>query len=291
MSIDRNYVDLKKFDALIERALARTYSAQDRFDNESDFKFELYHHLHQLKLNDHRLGNRMPGHPTCPLHVEAKAENGNPSKADLLVCNPVSRRPFNYAAELVIELKETLDSKALSTEVAKFTRYTGRGIRRLYLIPGNRTTLTESQKSTILSAYPRVARKLSILDRSMIQAKPLSPNPPKRVSIAAGAWVRDVSKWRCGYDVSAWVVLKVRGRDFGRQWRPTVAIWGEFDESAGNSGHPRSGPERSYGQDRLWCVRWSVVDTAVRPAEEWLAVWSVRDRTVFPRASAAGDAK
>ncbi len=118
-----------------------------------------------------------------------------------------------------------------------------------------------------------------------------SPNPPKRVSIAAGAWVRDVSKWRCGYDVSAWVVLKVRGRDFGRQWRPTVAIWGEFDESAGNSGHPRSGPERSYGQDRLWCVRWSVVDTAVRPAEEWLAVWSVRDRTVFPRASAAGDAK
>ncbi len=119
----------------------------------------------------------------------------------------------------------------------------------------------------------------------------LSPNPPKRVSIAAGAWVRDVSKWRCGYDVSAWVVLKVRGRDFGRQWRPTVAIWGEFDESAGNSGHPRSGPERSYGQDRLWCVRWSVVDTAVRPAEEWLAVWSVRDRTVFPRASAAGDAK
>ncbi len=119
----------------------------------------------------------------------------------------------------------------------------------------------------------------------------LTPNPPKRVSIAAGAWVRDVSKWRCGYDVSAWVVLKVRGRDFGRQWRPTVAIWGEFDESAGNSGHPRSGPERSYGQDRLWCVRWSVVDTAVRPAEEWLAVWSVRDRTVFPRASAAGDAK
>ncbi len=121
--------------------------------------------------------------------------------------------------------------------------------------------------------------------------KGFSPNPPKRVSIAAGAWVRDVSKWRCGYDVSAWVVLKVRGRDFGRQWRPTVAIWGEFDESAGNSGHPRSGPERSYGQDRLWCVRWSVVDTAVRPAEEWLAVWSVRDRTVFPRASAAGDAK
>ena len=119
----------------------------------------------------------------------------------------------------------------------------------------------------------------------------LSPNPPKRVSIAAGAWARDVSKWRCGYDVSAWVVLKVRGRDFGRQWRPTVAIWGEFDESAGNSGHPRSGPERPYGQDRLWCVRWSVVDTAVRPAEEWLAVWSVRDRTVFPRASAAGDAK
>ncbi len=126
---------------------------------------------------------------------------------------------------------------------------------------------------------------------TLTPALSLNPNPPKRVSIAAGAWVRDVSKWRCGYDVSAWVVLKVRGRDFGRQWRPTVAIWGEFDESAGNSGHPRSGPERSYGQDRLWCVRWSVVDTAVRPAEEWLAVWSVRDRTVFPRASAAGDAK
>ena len=118
----------------------------------------------------------------------------------------------------------------------------------------------------------------------------LSPNPPKRVNIVAGRWATDVSKWRCGYDVNAWVVLKVRGRDLdasgGPQWRLGASL-----TKLRATGHPRSGPERSYGQDRLWSMRWSVVEAAVRLAEEWLAVWSVRDRTVFARASAVGDAK
>ena len=171
MHIKRNYVDLRDFDRLIRKALSRTYASRDKFDNESDFKFELYHQLHQLEMNGHRLGNRMPGYPTCPLHVEAKPENGNPSKADLLVCNPASRNPFNYAAEVVIELKGTLNSKALRTEVEKFSKYTDTSIRKLYLIAGNRTTLTESQKSATLSDHPGVARKLTFLGREVIPAK------------------------------------------------------------------------------------------------------------------------
>ena len=184
MHIKRNYVAPREFDRLIRKALARAYASRDEFDNESDFKFELYHQLHQLEMNGHRLGDRMPGHPTCPLHVEAKAENGNPSKADLLVCNPANRKPFNYATEVVIELKETLNSKALRTEVDKFSKYTDPSIRKLYLISGNRTTLTENQKSAILSANPRVARKLTILDRSVIDTKPIGRRSSSRSKLS-----------------------------------------------------------------------------------------------------------
>lgn len=180
MSTKRNNVDLREFDSLIRKALARTYASRDRFENESDFKFELYHHLHKLKLNGHRLGNRIPDHTTCPLHVEAKPENGNPSKADLLVCNPASLRTFNYATEVVIELKGTLNAKGLSMEVEKFGKYTDPSIHKLYLISGNRTTLTEGQKAATLSAIPRVARKLTILDRKVVGAESISQGRSSR---------------------------------------------------------------------------------------------------------------
>ena len=171
MTTKLHFVDLDEFDGLIRLALVRTYSVRDKFDNESDFKFELYHNLHQLRLNGRRLGSKLPGYPTCLLHVEAKAENGNPSKADLLICNPTRRNPFNYSAEIVIELKTNLNSSALRTELKKFAGYRDRNIRRLYLIPANRNTLSPSQESRILEEYPQAARKLVILDRSMIRPR------------------------------------------------------------------------------------------------------------------------
>ena len=68
MSIDRNtFVDIQQFDSLIRRALARTYSFRSRFDNESDFKFELFHNLHSLKLNGHRAWRQATGFPNMPV--------------------------------------------------------------------------------------------------------------------------------------------------------------------------------------------------------------------------------
>ncbi|MXY20296.1 MAG: hypothetical protein F4Y49_03055 [Dehalococcoidia bacterium] len=191
MPTKRHFVDLDEFDSLIRRALARTYSVRDKFDNESDFKFELYHNLHQLKLNGHRLGSKLLGHPTCLLHAEAKAENGNPSKADLLICNPARRNPFNYSAEAVIELKTTLNSRALNAELKKFTGYRDRNIRRLYLIPANRNTLSPTQKSVILEEYPQAARKLVILDRSMIRPRVVKK---KTVTDSQSSLIDQISK-------------------------------------------------------------------------------------------------
>ena len=169
MSTERNtFVDLDQIDFLIRRALERTYSVSSKFDNESDFKFELFHQMHGLRLNGRSLGVKWPGAPTCALHAEAKAENGNPAKADLLICDPTSPNAFNYATEMIIELKETLNASALRTELEKFTTYSDRTIRRLYLIPANRTTLTHHQKSGILKEYRRSSRWLTILDRSSV---------------------------------------------------------------------------------------------------------------------------
>ena len=37
------------------------------------------------------------------------------------------------------------------------------------------------------------------------------------------------------------------GRDVERQWRPTVAIVGEVDESVSSRGYSQSGPARVWG--------------------------------------------
>ena len=163
------FVDLDHFDTLIRKALAKTYAFRSEYDNESDFKLELFHNLYSSKMNGRSLGVRLPGSPTCALHAEAKAENGNPAKADLLICNPGSPNSFNYSTEVIIELKETLTAKALRTELDKFARYSDRGIRHVYLIPANRTTLSELEKASILKGYRGIARKVTILDRSLVK--------------------------------------------------------------------------------------------------------------------------
>lgn len=171
MSTKQHFVDLDEFDSLMRRALAQTYSVRDKFDNESDFKFELYHNLHRLRLNGHRLGSKLRGYSTCPMHVEAKAENDNSSKADILVCNPTGQNIFNYPTEVIIELKTNLNIGAFRKEMKKFAGYSDRNIRRLYIIPANKNILRPIQKSNIMEEYPQAAGKLHILDRSMIRTK------------------------------------------------------------------------------------------------------------------------
>ena len=170
MSTKRStFVDLDQFDSIIRRALERAYSVSSRFENESDFKFELFHQMHRMKLNGRSLGVKWPGAPTCALHAEAKAENGNPAKADLLICNPTRPNRFNYATEVIIELKETLNASALRTELEKFANYRDRTIRRLYLIPANRTTLTHYEQLGILKEYRPSSRRITILDRTSVK--------------------------------------------------------------------------------------------------------------------------
>ena len=172
-------IDLDEVDSLVRRALAATYVGRDRFSNESDFKFELYHQLHGLELNGHRLGDRLPGFQTCPLHAEAKPENGNPSKADLLICNPTINNGFNYRAEVLIELKTDLGEKDLRVELKKLQGYTDGSVRRLYVIPANRNKLSKVEETRVLSEYRKEARRLYILDRSAIAEAVSSPQNVK----------------------------------------------------------------------------------------------------------------
>ena len=106
------------------------------------------------------------------MHAEAKAENGNPSKGDILICNPVRPNGFNYATEVIIELKDNLNANGLSTELEKFATYRDRSIRHLYLIPANRTTLTEHQRASILAGHKWTSKMLTILDRSSVKPRP-----------------------------------------------------------------------------------------------------------------------
>ena len=168
-------INLGEVDALIRHALAKTYATKNRFDNESDFKFELYHQMHRLSLNHRKLGSKLPGCPTCPLHAESKPENGNPSKADLLICNPTIRNRFNYRAEVVVELKDNLNEASLRTELEKFSRYTDKSICRLYVIAANINKLTEVQQSQVLLAHQPDSNSLVVLDRSVVQADSVRP--------------------------------------------------------------------------------------------------------------------
>ena len=170
-------VSLREFDALLKRALGETYAGGASFDNESDFKFELYHNLHGLKLGGYELGLRLPGQPTCLLHAESRVVNEQAAKADLLICNPTRPRPsFNYRTEIVIELKKTLNAAALRAELAKFSGYGDSRIRRLYVIPANGIAPARDQVRGILTEHQGIAGKVHVCDRSTIsQARHKGP--------------------------------------------------------------------------------------------------------------------
>lgn len=122
---------------LILSALETTYAYSGwSFSNESEFKHELFHQLALLKHKGVPLAQTEAGALTPRLHAEGKVQNGNPAKADLLVCDPFVFQGFNYKVDHVIELKVSLTAKALKDEIGKLNSYQRR-ISGIWLISLN----------------------------------------------------------------------------------------------------------------------------------------------------------
>ncbi len=151
---------------VITQALANTYAQSRWYYKESDFQFELYHQLHSMKLNGTRLGERKTGTSTCMLHFEARAENGNGSTADLLICDPTSKMPLNYRPEVAIELKLELNRTKLEEEFEKFSRYRKGLIRRLYVIDDRAYSINEWNENAVRAKYRDIETRVHLLNRS-----------------------------------------------------------------------------------------------------------------------------
>jgi|GEM_PF-2750219 len=105
-------------------ALDATYAFRGwSFNNEAEFKHELFHQLALTKYMGIPLSQVEPGARTPRLHAEGKVENGNPAKADLLICNPAVFQGFNYKVDHIIELKVSLKKSALNAEMRKLESY------------------------------------------------------------------------------------------------------------------------------------------------------------------------
>jgi len=105
-------------------ALEATYAFSEwRFNNEAEFKHELFHQLALTKYEGVSLSQAESGALTPRLHAEGKVENGNPAKADLLLCDPFVFQGFNYKVDHIIELKVSLTEKALRDEIKKLDSY------------------------------------------------------------------------------------------------------------------------------------------------------------------------
>jgi hypothetical protein len=110
--------------AQIHSALIATFAFSGwRFDTESEFKHELFHQLAIQQTNGVPLGCAGLGELTPILHAEGKVENGNPAKADILLCDPRTFQEFNYKACHIIELKKSLTRQALALELKKIDSY------------------------------------------------------------------------------------------------------------------------------------------------------------------------
>jgi len=118
----------------IRRAVGRTFGFTGwKYRNEFEVKHELFHQLAQETHDGIALSDVVPGTPTCRLHAEAKALNGNAAKADLLICNPRARREFNYEVSDLIELKHVLTTDTIRQEIDKLLAY-GCEFTGLYLV-------------------------------------------------------------------------------------------------------------------------------------------------------------
>ena len=105
-------------------AIGRTYSFKGwSFDNEAEFKHEMFHQLSFIEVNNIGLASIVPGLNSCRLHSEGKVENGNPLKADLLICDPKRLQHFNYGVDYALELKKVLSGATLKQELKKLSDY------------------------------------------------------------------------------------------------------------------------------------------------------------------------
>jgi hypothetical protein len=123
MTTDKTPIESSGVD--VRAALARVYGFELwTFENECEFKHEPFHQLAQQCVAGVPSSEKAPGALTCRLHAEGKIENGNPSKADLLICDPHQRQArLNYPVDHLIELKRKLTTKELTEELKKFSRY------------------------------------------------------------------------------------------------------------------------------------------------------------------------
>ncbi|MCY3021045.1 MAG: hypothetical protein NTW87_18680 [Planctomycetota bacterium] len=167
---------LAELDAILRQAVAAAYAARPAYDTECGFKYELFHQMAERPLDGAPLAQRVPGTPTCQLHGEAKPQNGNAFKADLLVCDPRHRMEFNYAPVVVIELKKALCRKDLKAELERYETYRP-APRALYLVSANDKALTQAEIDGWLTSNGRT--DVTVLTRDNIAATPApAPSQP-----------------------------------------------------------------------------------------------------------------
>ena len=171
-----------KFDQVLREALARTYSSKSSFRSEAEFKYELFHQLHGLKVGNHRLGAKFPGSKTCILHAEANAVNGLAGmsrRADLVVCDPVYEDEFNYRVLTAIELKLSLNLRELNRELEKFSGYDGK-VPRLYIVSANPSRIDNQFATAVALESSRGGTSVEVLDRTSVSNHTGSPRRAKR---------------------------------------------------------------------------------------------------------------
>lgn len=166
-------IGIREFDRVLKQALERTYSYSPKFNNESDFKHELFHQLHGMEINGYKLGEILPSYKTSMLHSEARPRDGLNRKADILICNPTVQRSYNYRTEVVIELKETLDETELNKELSKFSEYNN-GIRKLYIVSANNPKIDRGNAKRVASGHNLSGASIEVFDRSSISHTPAS---------------------------------------------------------------------------------------------------------------------
>jgi hypothetical protein len=103
------------------------------YANEFELEHELFHCLADIVVDGVELTQTVPGTSTRRLHAGGKVVNGNPCKADLLICDPHRRQSFNYEVDRVIELKKFLSRASIAGELKKFSTY-ARPFEALYLV-------------------------------------------------------------------------------------------------------------------------------------------------------------
>ena len=163
-------ISVTEFDKVLKQALARTYSENPTFSSEAGFKYELFHRLYGLKVGGHKLGVRVPGYQTCMLHVEANAVNGlrgQSRRADLVLSDPTDRDEFNYRVKAVVELKKSLNSIELDSELEKFKGY-GNKIPKLYVVSANPSRIDRETAMRVASRYGSPKTRIDVLDPATI---------------------------------------------------------------------------------------------------------------------------